>query len=244
MRVAVVMPAYNEAEGIGEFLTELNNSLQDWDSEFFVVNDLSTDKTIQALENAGESGIPVNVFTNDINLGHGPSTLRALTLGLDSGSDLIIAIDGDGQFIGSDVAQLVALMKDSDTEIIEGVRRQRNDPAYRSIVSSITRNLVWTRAGVKPTDANTPLRIYRRSALSTILESLPSNAMTPNLLISAITRRRGLTFAEVDVQSIPRRGTEVGGSTWKAKTDFLPSKRFIKFCTGATAQWFTSSIKS
>jgi len=244
MSVTVVMPAYNEEEGIAGFIAELATELQSFEPKFIVVNDLSTDSTEVRLKDLAASGKPVEVHTNLVNLGHGPSTLRALNFGLTSHSAIVVAIDGDGQFLGSDVARLIQLMiEDPKIDVIEGVRQHRDDPAYRVIVSSVTRNLVWSRARVKPIDANTPLRLYRRKALIQLLEKLPQNSMTPNLLISAKTRRQGAIYSEIDVRSIPRRGSDTGGSTWKSKTASLPSKRFIKFCTRAAVQWVSTPIK-
>jgi len=42
------MPAYNEAEGIAEFLRELNASLEPWNPAFVVVDDASRDGTAAA----------------------------------------------------------------------------------------------------------------------------------------------------------------------------------------------------
>jgi len=245
MAVTIVMPAYNEEEGIAGFIEELATELKLFEPSFIVVNDLSTDATEARVKDLSQAQIPVEVHTNSVNLGHGPSTLRALKFGLASHADIIVAIDGDGQFLGTDVARLVQIIvEDLEIDVIEGVRQHRDDPVYRVIVSSVTRNLVWSRARVRPIDANTPLRVYRRQALIQLLDKLPENSMTPNLLISAKTRRQGVRHAEIDVQSIPRRGTDQGGSTWKAKTQSLPSKRFIKFCTQAAGQWLTTPLKN
>jgi dolichol-phosphate mannosyltransferase len=242
--VTVVMPAYNEEEGIAGFISELATELQSFEPKFVVVNDVSTDSTEARVKDLAASGIPVEVHTNSVNLGHGPSTLRALNFGLDSHSEIVVAIDGDGQFLGTDVARLVKVMlEDPKIDVIEGVRTHRDDPAYRVVVSSVTRNLVWSRARIKPIDANTPLRVYRRESLVQLLDKLPNNSMTPNLLISAKTRRQRVNYFEINVQSIPRRGSDTGGSTWKSKTASLPSKRFIKFCTRAAAQWVSTPIK-
>jgi len=240
--IAVVMPAYNEEEGLLGFLTELNLHLCDWQPEFIVINDVSTDGTRDAVESIRAMGIKCKVITNEKNLGHGPSTLRALKEGLETGCDYVLAIDGDGQFLGADVAKLVETMNSGNYEVVEGVRCHRGGPLYRRVVSLATRTLVQTRARMRPTDANTPLRIYQPKTLHALLSIIPDNASTPNLLISAITRRQGIRYTEVNVESIPRRGTDIGGSTWKAKTKILPSKRFIIFCASAARQWFTTPL--
>ena len=236
----MVMPAWNEAEGIADFLSELNQSLTGKDPSFIVVNDCSTDDTQRVIEQCAEQGIRVSVVTNERNSGHGPSTVRALTLGLASGADIVLALDGDGQFQGPDVAHVVGVVESGDFDVVEGVRTQRHDPAYRKVVTTGTRVLVWTRSRRLPADANTPLRAYRPEVLRKILDRVPSDAMTPNLTISVLCRTWAIRLAEVPVISQPRRGASAIGSTW-GKGSLLPSKRFVGFCRSAASEWFGGS---
>ena len=239
--VCIVMPAWNESEGIGVFISELNAALTPWRHSFVVVDDLSSDDTGEKARAAGTEDSPVQVHRNHVNLGHGPSTIKALQLGLESEADLVVALDGDGQFNGLDVARLVRGMEGGSEGVIEGVRTSRDDPVYRQVVSFATRALVWTRAHEWPQDANTPLRVYRRETLGLLLPRLPENAMTPNLLISAITRRSGIRFAESRVSARHRLGDSQVGTTW-GKGRRLPSRRFIKFCAAATREWTSTSF--
>lgn len=241
MTVAVVMPAWNESEGISGFLTELHDDLTRFDPIFIVVDDRSTDATAEVVREVAARGIPVEVHTNDQNMGHGPSTLRALRLGLETDSSAVVALDGDGQFIGSDVASVVEKLLTSQADVVEGVRRERNDPLYRRGVSAATRGLVWARSGQHPADANTPLRAYGPDILGQLLAVLPPDASTPNLLISAICRRSGLRIMEIPVRSIPRRGSDQQGSTWKNRRKSLPSRRFVDFCTNAAREWMSAT---
>lgn len=237
MSVAVVMPAWNEAEGIGGFLDELNSALADLDVQFIVIDDASSDATALAAAACIEQGVPVRVATNEVNMGHGPSTMRALHAGLASGCDIVVAIDGDGQFSGSDVRRVVDTLLAGRAEIVEGVRTQRGEAAYRRITSAATRGLVWTRSRALPADANTPLRAYRPATLARLIERVPSTAMTPNLIISALCRRWAIPLVEVPVTSLPRRGASAQGTTWGARRASLPSRRFVTFCVRATGEW-------
>jgi glycosyltransferase involved in cell wall biosynthesis len=233
------MPAYNEAEGIGGFLVELNAALGRWDPEFIVVDDASTDGTCAAVREVANAKpvVTVEVHVNAENRGHGPSTLTALRLGLSHDPDAVVAIDGDGQFTGSDVARVVQALFDTDAEIAEGVRTARGDAFYRQATSLATQALVWSRCRTWPEDANTPLRAYRPRVLQALLKDVPENALTPNLIISALSRRQRLTIAIVPVASLPRRGSSAHGSTWESRRASLPSTRFIRFCAQAAAQW-------
>jgi len=237
MRVAVVMPAWNEAEGIAEFLTELDSALAAWQPSFIVVDDASTDGTRDAALRCAADGMEIRVVTNEVNLGHGPSTMRALRLGLDSGADAVVAIDGDGQFSGADVCLVISTLLSDSSQVVEGAREHRSDAAYRRLTSEATRLLVWTRSRVFPSDANTPLRAYRPDLLRRLLDRVPGDSMTPNLIISALCRRWEVALVEVPVTSRPRRGASAQGTTWGARRASLPSRRFIGFCARATGEW-------
>lgn len=103
----MVMPAWNEAEGITSFLRELNTALVGCSPRFIVVDDCSTDGTAEVVRSLAAERIEVQAHEQPHNAGHGPSTLRALRLGLESGSAIIVATDGDGQFVGSDVRRVL-----------------------------------------------------------------------------------------------------------------------------------------
>jgi len=237
MRVTVVMPAWNEAEGIAGFLEELDSALAQWAPEFIVIDDCSTDGTAAAALLVGERGVRVSVLSNDVNRGHGPSTMRALRAGLDTDADVIVAIDGDGQFLGSDVGTVVERLVAGSARVVEGARSDRGEAAYRRITSEVTRALVWSRARSLPADANTPLRAYRPDILRRLLDRVPADAMTPNLIISALVRRWGVPLVEVPVTSRPRRGSSAHGTTWGARRASLPSRRFVTFCLRAAGEW-------
>lgn len=238
--VVVAMPAYNEADGIAEFLEELAAHLGPA-TRFVVVDDASTDATATVAQECADRGLPIDVHANATNLGHGPSTIKALRAALDLEPDVIVAIDGDGQFVGSDVARLVQLVLSLEVDVVEGARVQRGDPLFRRLTSAVTRLLVRMKSGEAPLDANTPLRAYHPPALSSLLSQVPADAMTPNLLISALTRTSRLHVVQEPVTSRVRRGEGVGGSTWRARYAQLPSKRFVTFCAKAGAQWMLLS---
>lgn len=232
------MPAYNEDSGIAEFIGELHEHLEKWQPIFFIVDDCSKDQTVVVAAALAEQGIAIKVVPNEVNSGHGPSTVRALQLGLTNESELVVAIDGDGQFLGSDVAKVVQLMLESNCDIAEGVRTQRGDPIYRQLVSLTTRLLVFSRSRRFPLDANTPLRVYRVSALRRHLDALNPDTMIPNLVISSNSRRWKMNVQEIEVRSIPRRGLDQSSITWGKSRRQLPTRRFLKFCVGATKDFF------
>ena len=231
------MPAFNEAEGLPEFLHELNARIEN-PCCFCIVDDNSTDLTTEQLQVCQDSGLPVSWIVNESNRGHGPSTISAWRLGLGQDCDVVVAVDGDGQFRGSDVNELIGAVISSGADVGEGVRQCREDVWFRRATSLGTRFLVWSRCRQWPKDANTPLRVYRSAVLDGLLQDIPEDSLTPNLLVSVLTRRRKLHLVEFPVASIDRRGSTKQGSTWGASRRFLPTRRYVTFCRRAAIQWF------
>lgn len=234
--VALVMPVYNEADGIAEFLTEIDGALPG--VEVFVVNDCATDATLEVLDGLRLTSVTLHVVTNDRNSGHGPSTLRALGLGLSSGAEVVVAVDGDGQLEAHGICTLVDAVVGSDLPVVEGIRVGREESLYRRVVSLITRMITGVRARALVADANTPFRAYRREALVRLLEAVPRDSMVPNLWMTVVSRRMGFAMGTQHIPTRPRRGATSAGSTWGRSRVSLPSRRFVRFCARAIGEWF------
>lgn len=244
MSVAIVMPAWNEASGIEEFLREIHKTFTGMEHTIIVVDDSSTDSTLEVLSQLKSEGLPLVIESNLQNMGHGPTTINALRAGLASGANSIIALDGDGQFLGADILKCYDVLINGNFHIVEGVRTRESDPAYRKVTSYATRVLVWSRCREFPQDANTPLRAYQRQTLQTILTKVPANSLVPNLMISAYARVNKLKIGVVPVRFIDRRGDNPQSTTWGKSKLNLPSKRFVKFCRDATKSWLAFDPRS
>ena len=233
MTIVLAMPCYNEADGITEFLDDIIQNLEA-DLDFIVVvNDCSTDGTLETIRSYSELAPKVKYFTNQKNLGHGPTFVIAIKHALSFNPDIIITVDGDGQFNSREIKEKLIIFKNLNGDVLEGVRTHRTDPFFRKIVTNLLRMLVWARVQILPLDSNTPLRIYKAPVLKSLLQQITEHSLIPNLRISALTRRDKLNYIQQSVRSLPRRGLSASGSTWKAKREWIPSKRFLLFCKNA-----------
>jgi len=231
------MPTFNEADGIAEFLSEISNSFMDYELSLIVVDDHSSDSTVDVLRQLKPQLKEVMVISQETNRGHGPTTLVALEAGLRLSPHVIVSTDGDGQISGLDLRVLCDSILHGESKYAEGVRISRNDPWFRRLVSATTRSLIWIRTGKIVSDANTPFRAYRPDLLRQILDSLPADSAIPNLMTSSLVRSWSTVVQEVQIESLPRRGSSKEGSTWNQKSHFLPSSRFLKFCIRAFWGW-------
>ena len=227
--IAVVMPVYNEAEGIKEFLKDLNEALKNYNTIFIIVDDKSTDQSVKEIKDISTKILPrVKLIRNRITLGHGPSTLIALKEGAKI-AKIVISVDGDGQFHGLDIKRGYEFFVKNNLDILEGARVDRRDPWFRKIITFLLRYVVYFKSSKLPNDANTPLRLYKSETLAHLLDCIKKNAYTPNIAISIATRRQKLKIGSYQVLSRPRRGSVQTGSTWGSQNHHIPSKNFIKF---------------
>lgn len=240
----VVMPAYNEAEGIASFIEEIRTHVGGVCDEvrFFVVNDVSTDDTAAVLQAQADRFRDVHTVTAEANRGHGPSALAAYRLGLTATPDLVIHVDGDGQFLGRDFPRLIAAMTDAD--VVHGVRRGRSDPWYRRMLSRGTQVLVRAASGVSVPDINTPLRAYRPESLAALLRAVDRDLLVPHVHFSIAEARLGLRVGFVTVESQLRRGTSPAGTMWgTVKSPSLPPKRLRVFVRSALVEVWHHSLR-
>lgn len=236
--VVITMPCFNESEGIEEFIFELCESLGSKLRKLIVVNDASTDSTAQVVNAIMLKDSRVTLINNSTNLGHGPSTLVGIKLALESSFDTIVTLDGDGQFIATEVDAALGFFYDSRVNLLEGARMSRKDPWFRKIVTQSLRLIVTLASHKLPKDANTPFRIYQKDVLASLLTQIDSKSMTPNLEISIKARQLNLQIAEYSVTSRERKGKDKIGVTWNSKNSLIPSKRFVTFCGQAFFRLF------
>jgi dolichol-phosphate mannosyltransferase len=237
------MPAYAE-EGLAEFVAEAKSHLASSCSELVVVvvDDCSPrHSAADVLAPLNEQGAGVHVLRNERNAGHGPSALRAYAAGLEVGGDVVIHVDGDGQFEGADFPRLLEAVHGYDGAI--GLRTNRTDPWFRNVISAGARVLV-AAGDHGPCDVNSPMRAYQASALHALLSRVRQDASVPHLQFSLLERRLGLRMNSIPVTSRPRRGltdvgTTWGRANWRSRT--LPSAKLVSFVWHATGEVLSAS---
>ncbi len=173
------------------------------------------------------------MFRNERNRGHGPSLMAAYRQALDGNPDFILQVDGDGQFHGSDLRRVLVLLTD-EARAVCGVRRFRQDPWFRMIMTGVLRSYLQAAFSVRARDANCPLRGYDAGVLRQLLDGVPQDSLVPNLYLTILAARNGVPLLEVDVSHRVRRGAGARGTTWGKGMSPIPW-RLLRF--SARAVW-------
>ena len=212
LHVAVVMPAYDE-EAIGDYVDAVCDEMVAHVGRLsvVVVDDASPTPVTQSLSTRRDCS--VRVLRHLGNLGHGPSVLDAYRAGVDTGADVVVHVDGDGQV---DPASVVGLARvASERGIAIGQRAGRRDPWFRRVLTCAAGRCLAGRGRLR--DSNCPARAFRSAPLRLVLAHLPERALVPHLLMNVVLADLDLPLRTLTIQDRPRRGTTVVGTTWRSR---------------------------
>lgn len=233
-KYVICAPCFNESEGIAQYVKEIRKHISD--SLIIIVDDCSTDTTLEQLLILQKEVDNLIVLTNKVNVGHGMSSVRAWSEAIKFESEGILSLDGDGQIAGVELAKALDYFKQSNIDVLECVRTQRRDPWFRKLITAALRLLVLVKSGKYPKDANTPVRLYTKSILSEIVRLIPENILTPNLFISIHLRKTKTKYAHFRIITRDRLGENRVGTTWNTRRSLMPSKKLLQFCAIAIKQ--------
>jgi glycosyltransferase involved in cell wall biosynthesis len=233
------MPVFNEADGIHETLSELNDAFKTAkeDVQYFIQDDQSTDNTVEIIsKSASELGIKISLESNPPNLGHGPTVINAYLRAIDSEAKIVLQLDSDGQFNPSELIKLLNSVR-SGTELAIGVRKSRVDPWFRILLTKSLRVLLFIRFHKYFEDPNSPIRAYKTETLRDLILQIPSNALIPNIYLVVIAKLRGRKIENFAVTHRDRRGENKTGSTWVSKSRLKSIVRLMRFTTRALREF-------
>jgi glycosyltransferase involved in cell wall biosynthesis len=115
-RIAVVLPAHNEARHIGPAV----KTLPDFVDHIIVVDDESQDATAEEARACGDAR--VEVIRAERNQGVGGATMLGYRRGLELSSDVLVKMDGDGQMDPDYLAPLLDAVVEHGYDYAKGNR--------------------------------------------------------------------------------------------------------------------------
>jgi hypothetical protein len=198
-KVAVLVPAYNEAANVGHVLDRIPAEVCGRETAVLVVDDGSRDGTGDV---AAEHG--ATVARHVINRGGGAALRTGYRLLADSGAEIVVTLDADGQHLPSEMERLVEPVLSGKVDVAHGSRvlgnsergqlsRELGIVFFNRTVSLITRTHV--------TDCSNGYRAVRASVLPQLVLR-QEQFHTSEFLIEAI--KRGIPAKEVPVTVVKR----------------------------------------
>lgn len=190
--LAIIVPAYNEAKGIGQTIAQLKSVIADAniDAEIVVVDDGSSDGTGDAARAAG-----VRVIAQPENIGYG----FALKTGIaESNSRYVAIIDADGTYPAEKIPEMLAAAKSADMVVGDRGAAMRNVPWIRRPAKWVLNNLANILARRKIPDLNSGLRVFRRSSLERFIQLLPDGfSFTTTITLSMMCSNMRVVYLPI-----------------------------------------------
>ena len=200
--ISVIIPAFNEEQGIASVLPSLVEALNASQQPFevLVIDDGSTDRTAEIATRLG-GRLGVKVLSHRTNKGYGASLktgIRAAQYGL------IVMMDSDGQHNPADVLRLVEMGRDYD--MVVGTRgRGSHSPTLRRPGKWLLQLTANYLAGVKIPDLNSGLRIFSRELAGRFMHILPNGfSFTTTLTLACLKENYRIGWMPITV--MPRSG--------------------------------------
>ena len=159
MRVAVVIPAYQEAKTIAVVVAQARPLVE----RVVVVDDGSTDGTANVAAAAGAT-----VVRHLINRGYGAALTTGTAYALAHGAEAVVHFDADGQFEPAEISKLVAALRPGVPSVALGSRflgQVIGIPLLRRLTLKVAILFTWAVSGLRLTDAHNGFRAFTAPAL-------------------------------------------------------------------------------
>lgn len=211
MKLIVQIPAFNEEEHIAAVIHQIPRNIPDISTvEVLVIDDGSTDQTADAAYEAGADHV--------ISLHRNRGLAAAFQIGLDAslrlGADIIVNTDGDGQYPGDQIPQLVDPILSSHADLVIGNRQVDTVDHFsfqKRWLQKFGSWIVRIASGTNVPDAPSGFRAYtRETALRLFVVS--DFSYTIDNLIQAGKRR--LSVTHVPIRTQPTRPSRLHRGNW------------------------------
>ncbi len=219
-KVSIIIPAYNEEKTIEKILKKIISVKLPLEKEIIVVNDGSTDKTKEILENLKEK-YNIKVI-HKINEGKGSAIKEGLKL---ANGDIIIIQDADLEYDPNDYIKLIEPILKGESKVVYGSRLRKFRKNKFSHISYLIGGIIVTLITnilykVFLTDEPTGYKVFHKD-LKNILINAKANKFDWEPEITAKILRKGYKIIEVPINYYPRKKSEGKKIRWRDGLDAI-----------------------
>jgi glycosyltransferase involved in cell wall biosynthesis len=191
LELSVILPAYNEAEIIGEVVEQISHILQEAgiSHEIIVIDDGSNDQTAERAAAAG-----ARVCQHPYNIGNGAAIKTGIR---NARGKVLVMLDADGQHQPEDIPRIVE--KIGPYDMVVGARTRQSDTAFhRDLANRIYNGLASYVCNRKIEDLTSGFRAIRTSIAQGFVYLLPNQFSYPTTITLATVRSgRPLTYVPI-----------------------------------------------
>ena len=164
--ISIILPIYNEALGIPELLTQIEDAINNFNYEIIAVNDGSSDDSYEVLKDFAIKDKRIKV----VNFKRNSGQTAAISAGIkNSSGEIIVLMDSDLENLPSDIPMLIQKINEG-YDVVSGWRQKRweNQFLTRKLPSLMANSLISKVSGVKLHDYGCTLKAYKKDILSDV----------------------------------------------------------------------------
>ncbi|MBI2617142.1 glycosyltransferase family 2 protein [Candidatus Gottesmanbacteria bacterium] len=198
MRLLIGIPAFNEANTIGDVLKTIPKKIRGTGKiDILVVDDGSTDKTSQISHTYGAI-----VLRHLINRGLGGALKTILTYAKNKKYELLVTLDADGQHNPKDIPTIVKFLYGGNVDVVITTRWKKLPPVTfsRFLVNWFANFITYILFGVWTTDSQSGFRGFTKKAIERI--NIQSDGMEVSSEFFKEIHKNHLRFIEIPIQAI------------------------------------------
>lgn len=224
MKLAIVIPAYNEEKAIASVLRSLPSKMKGI-SEIIsiVVDDGSTDATFEVAQKYA-----TKVLGLSLNMGVGAATITGLQAARKMRADVVVTMDADGQHNPADINKLIKPIIEKKADVVFGTRMLNSEgmPGLKIFGNWFMNVITFIMFRVWTTDSQSGMRAFSRKALKRMdLQAVGYEFCSE--VVGEIKRHK-LKFVEVPVEVIYSDYSKAKGQNWLNGVNLVTSMIAIK----------------
>jgi glycosyltransferase involved in cell wall biosynthesis len=195
----VVMPAYNEEQGIAKVIDEIMG----YADSLIVVDDGSKDRTRQIAEESARKHSGVSVISYPKNKGKVGAILTGIAK---AKTEAVVLIDADYTYPAKDIPRLVSKMEQGSDLVLANRFSigRKNIPAFNRVGNGIFSFLISFASGQEIEDGQTGFRAFRKGMLSDL--GIRSNGLEFETEMTIKAAINGYKVEEVPIEYRKRIG--------------------------------------
>jgi len=186
------IPAFNVGNQINQVIKKSLNYVD----QVIVCDDGSSDTTFDVAESSGAL-----VLKHEKNLGKGAALKTLFEKAKELNADIIVTIDGDGQFLPEEIPKLIVPIKNNQFDLVIGNRflDKEEMPTYRKAGNKILDKFTKLAADLPFEDTQSGFRAYSKNAVEKIFFSTNGFGVDSEILIDAVKKDLKITEQYVTV---------------------------------------------